>query len=236
MAKAKWTSKLSAERLDYYFNLRKNMQSFLSGERRKGSNVPENLMPKIPKRIDEGSIKNLERKALNKYEKLKEKITGAHGESYREVAYERRKQGAEARQKVTDYETGEIMTKKQYAENVIGNYYDELSDFNDAFANYMKSYIDELKRRYSPWDVAMMINQMAEDGVLPSRWQMYTKEGAWSFTHEIFSYMPKIRSGEDVLAMDAYSRSLMENSTEAFNSLREDYESERRRARQARRR
>lgn len=196
-------------------------------------------IPSIPKKITEGSIRRLEKLSKDKHRGLKEGLTNQKGESVREVEYERRKESArkakESRERYIDEDTGEIMTKSRYAENVIENYYDELSDYNDAFSNYMREYIDELRSRYSDWDVATMINRMADDGVLPSRWQMYTKEGAFSFTHEVFSYMPQFRSSEDVMAMDAYSKSLMMSSAQTFNDLRSDYENERRRARQARR-
>lgn len=222
-----------------YRKLRRNLLSQARKLEKQGFTGAREKIPSIPKKITEGSIRRLQKLSEGKYRSLKEGLTTGEGKTVREVEYERRKESArkakESRERYIDEDTGETMTKSQYAENVIENYYDELSDYNDAFSNYMREYIDELRSRYSDWDVATMINRMADDGVLPSRWQMYTKEGAFSFTHEAFSYMPQFRSGEDVMAMDAYSKSLMMSSAQSFNDLRSDYENERRRARQARR-
>lgn len=234
MAKAPNTIK------EMYSKLRNRLLSQARRLEKMGFSGAREKIPSIPKKITEGSIRRLEKLSKDKYSGLKEGLTTEKGETVREVEYERRKESTrkakESRQRYVDEDTGEIMTKSQYAENVIGNYYDELGDYNDAFSNYMRNYIDELIERYGRWDVAMMINRMAEANVLPSRWQMYTKEGAFSYTHEMFSYMPEIRSGEDMMAMDAYSKSLMLDSTDAFDTMRTEYNNERRRAREAQRR
>lgn len=223
-----------------YRQVRSRLMSQARRLEKMGFSGAREKIPSIPKKITEGSIRRLEKLAKDKYRGLKEGLTTEKGETVREVEYERRKESArkakESRQRYVDEDTGEIMTKSQYAENVIENYYDELGDYNDAFSNYMRNYIDELIQRYGRWDVAVMINRMAEENVLPSRWQMYTKEGAFTYTHEMFSYMPEIRSGEDMMAMDAYSKSLMADTADAFNTMRTDYNNERRRAREAQRR
>ena len=233
-------AKVSNEIKELYKKVRRNLLSQVRRLEKMGFKGAREKVPKIPNTIKPESISNLERLTKDKYRKLKEGLTTEKGETVREVEYERRKESTrkakESRQRYVDEDTGEIMTKSQYAENVIGNYYDELGDYNDAFSNYMRNYIDELIEIYGRWDVAMMINRMAEANVLPSRWQMYTKEGAFSYTHEMFSYMPEIRSGEDMMAMDAYSKSLMLDSTDAFDTMRTEYNNERRRAREAQRR
>lgn len=233
-------AKVSNEIKDLYRKVRSKLLSQVRRLEKMGFTGAREKVPKIPKTIKPESISNLERLTKNKYAKLKEGLSTEEGKSVRDVEYERRKKGIEkakkSRESYYDEDTGEVMTKSQYARNVVDNYRSELGAYNDAFSSYMDNYIEELVRRYGYWDVSRMINEMADAGVLPSRWQQYTSEGALHFTNQVFSFLPELHSVDEILAMSAYANSLMELSAQSFDDLRSDYNNERRMARQAQRR
>ena len=211
-------------------------------------------IPSIPKKITEGSIRRLEKLAERKYSKLKEGLT-SEGKTVREIEYERRQAGIKKRREayynnregVTTID--DTLSSEDYARNIIDEYIEgDLASYNDDFASYIADFIEKLSDIYSVEEVANMLNTLADKGILPSRWQLYTAEGAYNYTSQMFSYMQSMSGSSDIdfwssskaKAVQAYNRSLAQNYSQEFEVTRDDYHrarsASRRAAREAKKR
>ena len=83
-----------------YYRIRSNLLSTIREAEKRGFVFPEDIVPSIPKKITEGSIRRLKKLSENKYKKLYEKsrYVSYEGETY-QGAVGRRKAEKEAREK-----------------------------------------------------------------------------------------------------------------------------------------
>lgn len=232
-----------------YNRIRKNLLSQIRKLEKEGFSDAREKLPSIPKKVTQGSINRLRKLSSNKYRGLKSGLRNSMGQTPRDVEYQRRQQGIKKRKekyrpKIVDtlpiewdYDSGDTMSDSEYADLVIENYLKEL-DVNDTFASYLSDFIEGLRGLYNDSAVANMIQRFADTGTLPSRWQMYTAEGAYNFTSSIFAHMypdmdTMMADSASIEATDALAKSTYHNYTGMFDTMRSDYNNARRSARLA---
>lgn len=210
-------------------------------------------IPSIPKKITEGSIRRLEKLSERGYRKLKEGLSTEQGKSVREFEWERRQKSSQkaketrernrrARESKSYEYYDDTLSSEDYARNIIDEYIEgDLASYNDDFASYIADFIEKLVDIYSPEEVANMINTLSDKGILPTRWQLYTVEGVYNYTSQMFSYMQSLSGSSDIdfwssskaKAVQAYNNSLARNYSQEFEATRDDYHNARSAARRA---
>lgn len=229
-----------------YDRVRANLLAKVRRLEKQGFYNVRTKVPNIPKKIDQGSINKLTRLSSDHYSKLKEGLVSATGLTTKDVEHINRKRGAEKRsftqqqkrKTIIDWiDNEDTLSETEYADLVIGNYLKEL-DVNDTFASYLSDFIEGLRDIYNDSAVANMIQRFADTGTLPSRWQMYTAEGAYNFTSSIFAHMypdlgTQLADSASIEATDALAKSTYHNYTGMFDTMRSDYNNARRSARLA---
>lgn len=232
-----------------YNRIRKNLMAQVRKLEKQGFFDAREKIPSIPKKITQGSINRLNKLVSNKYRGLKEGLENILGESVRDVEYKHRQEGARKRKEKAEHrrekaydrwkyayyewDEGDTMPASVYADTVINNYLDELGG-NDTFSSFVRDFLEGMRGIYDDSDVADMINRFADKGVLPSRWQLYTVEGAYNFSLSIFSEMRHSGSNnKKIEAVQALAQSTLQNYTGMFDTMRSDHKNAIRSARLA---
>lgn len=171
-------NKLTQLQLDYKKQVKRLKQAVRRAEKR-GYIVPENVIPKQPKRITKKSVERLKKittkEIYSKSEKLDfetgELIPGKvarkqeRSESAKKAAKTRKEKRYNAEKGESEYYEPQYETFPSAADIVIGNFRAELTRFPEVAQPIVNQWLDRLLNDYSKEDVAEMLENAAAQGL-----------------------------------------------------------------------
>lgn len=241
-----------------YMKTRRNLQNRMSYYRRKGYQVPDDYVPSIPKRITQGSIRNLQRLA-SRLKDVIEYVT-EFGEilkgKYAKVAKQREKrkerakrERQERRQKIRepeeyvepeeleqDYDFYEDNTVEQevYDDNYIDNFLDQF--YGSAFGEVLsKSIIKLLEGQVSRADIARGLKELENTDYAPSSSVRYDLDSAIQEVQGFISNFVLLDDSDRYDLREAFSDDEMLQMGMEFERNRSDYRNHQRAVRYANR-
>lgn len=209
-----------------YYRIRSNLLAQRRGLEKEGLTFDENPIPTKPKKITEGSIRNLKKAKESLLDKAYIKTASGEiltGRQYRNVKrWEAAKKGAETRKR-------KKKPPVDFATVVITNYLSELNKWEHA----NKEQVRQNAGRVTNWNmtllekndkatVARMIEQGAQDGIILDFWTLYNDQLTSEYMTEMVRKFPGM-TGED---RDAMRKEIAdkENGEEAYMPINEDEE------------
>lgn len=209
-----------------YYRIRSNLLAQRRGLEKEGLSFDENPIPAIPKKITEGSIRNLIKAKESLLDKAHIKTASGEiltGRQYRNVKrWEAAKKGAEARKK-------KKKPPVDFATVVITNYLAELNKWEHANkeqvrlnAGRVTNWIMTLLEKNGKETVARMIEQGAQDGIILDFWTLYNDQLTSEYMTEMVRKFPGM-NGED---RDAMRKEIADEDTgeEDYMPINEDEE------------
>lgn len=201
-----------------YQRARKNFLSRLRSAEKKGYIIPENIVPKIPKKPTKASIDRLNRlKSKDIYKRSKFASEETYGEivgskkaekilkERRKKEREKKKRLKEAEEKVRIKQEEEAKKKKEeegttggvsnepfdLSEIIIQNFFNELLDFpKSPYRDLIKNVIlDEIKK-HGKKEVADSLLKCADAGYYPQRSNMYDQRAVSEMLNYFLEHLP----------------------------------------------
>lgn len=206
---AKRHKQTQAER-DYYKQV-KRIKQFISRAEKRGFHFNENVLPKRPSRITQASVRKL---AKLTPEKLYQKAEYAGSVTYGEVVSGvkgarlerslRAKKGAETRKykllepKQEPTNTTGFIPPENISEDtsffdavVISGFKSHVRQFNEHASNLLLSWLDRILATNDAHDVATMLNDGAEAGLIVTYQIVYSQDKLTQYMSEMLDYLPE---------------------------------------------
>lgn len=208
--------KLTQLQLDYKKQVKRLKQAVRRAEKR-GYIVPENLIPKQPKRITKKSVERLKKITTNKIYSKSEKLDFETGElipgevARKQERSEAAKKAAKTRkEKRYNAEKGESeYYEPQYeefptaADIVIQNFRAELTRFPEVAQPLVNSWLNRLLNDYSKEDVAEMLENAAAQGLGIDYSIAYREDLLLDRLSEMLELLPGASTGNKMDIMEA---------------------------------
>lgn len=214
MAKKTKTNALKA----YYMKERRRIQSFINRATKRGYEFSESILPKIPKKITQASIRRLKKltpdtlysKAIyaseqtygeiiqgKKARQLERKIASQKAAQTRKIKKIAKSKSKEPQVKTT------TMPDYVYDEIIISHFIALLDMINEYAQQIFKNWLERLIAQRGSHDVAVMLEKAAEDGNLIDYQVIYSSERLYNHIAKMMSYLPDIGQLELDTFMDA---------------------------------
>ena len=185
-----------------YKRIRKNLMQQYRSMIKRGYYTEKNIIPPIPKRITEGSIRKLKKIQQSLYDKMKyvspetgEIIPGKKG---KELA---RKRGNEKR-KITlqikrERRTKNIANTSFFSRHIIDNFKERINPISkngkhNNTSDILNNWIDSLIELYGEEAVSQMLEDGAKDGNIVNYEIMYDETSAFKYINEMINYLPPV--------------------------------------------
>lgn len=208
--------KLTQLQLDYKKQVKRLKQAVRRAEKR-GYIVPENVIPKQPKRITKKSVERLKKittkEIYSKSEKLDfetgELIPGEvarkqeRSESAKKAAKTRKEKRYNAEKGESEYYEPQYETFPSGADIIIGNFKAEMTRFPEVAQPIVNKWLDRLLRDYSKEDVAEMLENAASQGLGVDYSIAYREDLLLDRLSEMFDLLPGASTGNKIDIMEA---------------------------------
>lgn len=189
----------------------RRIKQFISRAEKRGFHFNENVLPKRPNRITQASVRKLAKLTPNKlYEKAEYAGTLSYGEivpSIEGLKLERSaraKKGAETKKYKLSHPTQEPTNTKGFIppENisedtsffdavVISGFKAHVRQFNEHASNLLLSWLDKILATNDVHDVATMLNDGAEAGLIVTYQIVYSQDKLTQYMSEMLDYLPE---------------------------------------------
>lgn len=208
--------KLTQLQLDYKKQVKRLKQAVRRAEKR-GYIVPENVIPKQPKRITKKSVERLKKittkEIYSKSEKLDfetgELIPGEvarkqeRSESAKKAAKTRKEKRYNAEKGESEYYEPQYETFPSGADIIIGNFKAEMTRFPEVAQPIVNKWLDRLLRDYSKEDVVEMLENAASQGLGVDYSIAYREDLLLDRLSEMFDLLPGASTGNKIDIMEA---------------------------------
>lgn len=208
--------KLTQLQLDYKKQVKRLKQAVRRAEKR-GYIVPENVIPKQPKRITKKSVERLKKittkEIYSKSEKLNletgELIPGEvarkqeRSESAKKAAKTRKEKRYNAEKGESEYYEPQYETFPSGADIIIGNFRAEMTRFPEVAQPIVNQWLDRLLRDYSKEDVAEMLENAAAQGLGVDYSIAYREDLLLDRLSEMLDLLPGASTGNKIDIMEA---------------------------------
>ena len=208
--------KLTQLQLDYKKQLKRLKQAVRRAEKR-GYIVPENVIPKQPKRITKKSVERLKKittkEIYSKSEKLDfetgELIPGEvarkqeRSEAAKKAAKTRKEKRYNAEKGESEYYEPQYETFPSGADIIIGNFRAEMTRFPEVAQPIVNQWRDRLLRDYSKEDVAEMLENAAAQGLGVDYSIAYREDLLLDRLSEMLDLLPGASTGNKMDIMEA---------------------------------
>lgn len=208
--------KLTQLQLDYKKQVKRLKQAVRRAEKR-GYIVPENVIPKQPKRITKKSVERLKKittkEIYSKSEKLDfetgELIPGEvarkqeRSESAKKAAKTRKEKRYNAEKGESEYYEPQYETFPSGADIIIGNFKAEMTRFPEVAQPIVNKWLDRLLRDYSKEDIAEMLENAASQGLGIDYSIAYREDLLLDRLSEMFDLLPGASTGNKIDIMEA---------------------------------
>lgn len=208
--------KLTQLQLDYKKQVKRLKQAVRRAEKR-GYIVPENVIPKQPKRITKKSVERLKKittkEIYSKSEKLDietgELIPGEvarkqeRSESAKKAAKTRKEKRYNAEKGESEYYEPQYETFPSGADIIIGNFKAEMTRFPEVAQPIVNKWLDRLLRDYSKEDIAEMLENAASQGLGVDYSIAYREDLLLDRLSEMFDLLPGASTGNKIDIMEA---------------------------------
>lgn len=213
MAKKKKQTPLQ---LDYKKQVKRIKQAIRRAEKR-GYIVPDNIIPKQPKRITRKSVERLKKITTNDIYANSEKLDLETGElvpgevarkaersaASKKAARTRRDKRYNAQQGKSEYYVPQYETFPSAADIVIGNFRAELTRFPEVARPLVNQWLDRLLNDYSKEDVAEMLENAAAQGLGIDYSIAYREDLLLDRLSEMLDLLPDASTGNKMDIMEA---------------------------------
>lgn len=189
----------------------RRIKQFISRAEKRGFYFNENVLPKRPNRITQASVRKLAKLTPDKlYEKAEYAGTLSYGEivpSIEGLKLERSaraKKGAETKKYKLSHPTQEPTNTKGFIppENisedtsffdavVISGFKAHVRQFNEHASNLLLSWLDKILATNDVHDVATMLNDGAEAGLIVTYQIVYSQDKLTQYMSEMLDYLPE---------------------------------------------
>lgn len=189
----------------------RRIKQFISRAEKRGFHFNENVLPKRPSRITQASVRKLAKLTPDKlYEKAEYAGTLSYGEivpSIEGLKLERSaraKKGAETKKYKLSHPTQEPTNTKGFIppENisedtsffdavVISGFKAHVRQFNEHASNLLLSWLDKILATNDVHDVATMLNDGAEAGLIVTYQIVYSQDKLTQYMSEMLDYLPE---------------------------------------------
>lgn len=189
----------------------RRIKQFISRAEKRGFHFNENVLPKRPNRITQASVRKLAKLTPDKlYEKAEYAGTLSYGEivpSIEGLKLERSaraKKGAETKKYKLSHPTQEPTNTKGFIppENisedtsffdavVISGFKAHVRQFNEHASNLLLSWLDKILATNDVHDVATMLNDGAEAGLIVTYQIVYSQDKLTQYMSEMLDYLPE---------------------------------------------
>lgn len=189
----------------------RRIKQFISRAEKRGFHFNENVLPKRPNRITQASVRKLAKLTPNKlYEKAEYAGPLSYGEilpSIEGLKLERSaraKKGAETKKYKLSQPTQEPTNTKGFVppENisedtsffdavVISGFKSHVRQFNEHASNLLLSWLDKILTTNDVHDVATMLNDGAEAGLIVTYQIVYSQDKLAQYMSEMLDYLPE---------------------------------------------
>lgn len=208
--------KLTQLQLDYKKQVKRLKQAVRRAEKR-GYIVPENVIPKQPKRITKKSVERLKKittkEIYSKSEKLDfetgELIPGEvarkqeRSESAKKAAKTRKEKRYNAEKGESEYYEPQYETFPSGADIIIGNFKAEMTRFPEVAQPIVNQWLDRLLRDYSKEDVAEMLENASAQGLGVDYSIAYREDLLLDRLSEMLDLLPGASTGNKIDIMEA---------------------------------
>ena len=208
--------KLTQLQLDYKKQVKRLKQAVRRAEKR-GYIVPENVIPKQPKRITKKSVERLKKittdEIYSKSEKLDfetgELIPGKvarkqeRSEAAKKAAKTRKEKRYNAEKGESEYYEPQYETFPSGADIIIGNFKEEMTRFPEVAYPIVTQWLDRLLRDYSKEDVAEMLENAAAQGLGVDYSIAYREDLLLDRLSEMLDLLPGASTGNKIDIMEA---------------------------------
>lgn len=208
--------KLTQLQLDYKKQVKRLKQAVRRAEKR-GYIVPENVIPKRPKKITQKSVERLKKittkEIYSKSEKLDfktgELIPGEaarkqeRSEAAKKAAKTRKEKRYNAEKGESEYYEPQYDTFPSGADIIIGNFKAEMSRFPEVAQPIAKQWLDRLLIDYSKEDVAEMLENAAAQGLGIDYSIAYREDLLLDRLSEMLDLLPGASTGNKIGIMEA---------------------------------
>ena len=208
--------KLTQLQLDYKKQVKRLKQAVRRAEKR-GYIVPENVIPKQPKRITKKSVERLKKittkEIYSKSEKLDietgELIPGEvarkqeRSESAKKASKTRKEKRYNAEKGESEYYEPQYETFPSGADIIIGNFKAEMTRFPEVAQPIVNKWVDRLLRDYSKEDIAEMLENAASQGLGVDYSIAYREDLLLDRLSEMFDLLPGASTGNKIDIMEA---------------------------------
>lgn len=208
--------KLTQLQLDYKKQVKRLKQAVRRAEKR-GYIVPENLIPKQPKRITKKSVERLKNITTNEIYSKSEKLDFETGElipgevARKQERSEVAKKAAKTRKEKryngekgeSEYYEPQYETFPSAADIIIENFRSEMTRFPEVAYPIVSKWIDMLLRDYSKEDVAEMLEKAAAQGLGIDYSIAYREDLLLDRLSEMLDLLPGASTGNKISIMDA---------------------------------
>lgn len=208
--------KLTQLQLDYKKQVKRLKQAVRRAEKR-GYIVPENVIPKQPKRITKKSVERLKKittkEIYSKSEKLDfetgELIPGEvarkqeRSEAAKKAAKTRKEKRYNAEKGESEYYESQYETFPDGADIIIANFRAEMTRFPEVAYPIVTQWLDRLLRDYSKEDVAEMLENAAAQGLGVDYSIAYRDDLLLDRLSEMLDLLPGASTGNKMDIMEA---------------------------------
>lgn len=208
--------KLTQLQLDYKKQVKRLKQAVRRAEKR-GYIVPENVIPKQPKRITKKSVERLKKITTNEIYSKSEKpdletgelIPGEvarkqeRSEAAKKAAKTRKEKRYNAEKGESEFYEPQYETFPSGADIIIGNFRAEMTRFPEVAQPIVNHWLDRLLRDYSKEDVAEMLENAAAQGLGVDYSIAYREDLLLDRLSEMFDLLPGASTGNKIDIMEA---------------------------------
>lgn len=222
MAKKKQLTEVQKE---YNKQLRR-IKQFVRRAEKRGYVFSENIIPNKPKRVTKASVKKLQKitpKELYKKSQYGgsatygEIVSGEEGRkaerkaSAEKAAKTKKKKKSTPRSKQTEQKANvsrETLSTdiNLFTNIVITNFRNHVKQFNEVASTKLNNWLNNLLLRYNADDVAIMLNEGAENGVIVNYQIVYSNDKLNNYISEMLDYLPEIDEFSKAEIMDAFEQ------------------------------
>lgn len=186
-----------------YFKQVKRIRQFISRAEKRGYKFKENILPEPPKRITKASVRKLGKLTPDK---LYEKAVYGGAETYGEIVPA--KQGRKLERSASAKKAAKTRRNNILSENfkapenvsydksffdrvVISGFKNHVSQFNPRASELLLSWLSRLLETNSEHDVAVMLNDGMEKGLIINYQIVYSSEKLAQYMSEMLDYLPE---------------------------------------------
>lgn len=205
--------KMTANQREYAKQLKRIKQAVRRAEKR-GYMFEDNVVPQTPKRITKKSIQALKEitpeKLYAKAEYLDtstgEVLSGQQGRKLeREKSALKAKQTRERKRAGSSpYQPSERQHYPSFSHMVINNYKAHIRQFNDVAYEKLSEWLERLIGAYGEDDVAIMLNEGAENGLIVTYQIVYSQDKMTQYIAEMINYLPEAGEFQKQEIVDAF--------------------------------